>query len=198
MSESPRLIGHRPGDDCSSERTSHPRAGRCRGFLDYRTAGGQGSIRAPEPKPPSPRRVLIVDDGPLVAAMLADVVSMLDYEGQVATNGSDALRLVSEFGPDVVLLDIDLPGMTGEIVLARVRDTRPDLPVSCSRATPTRTSRGARWSWARSTTWPNHSTWRGSPRSWKPRQRSGGSEIVTTHHVEMVAVGGIEPPTRGL
>jgi hypothetical protein len=49
---------------------------------------------------PSPRRVLIVDDEPLVAAMLADVVSMLGYEGQVATNGSDALRLASEFGPD--------------------------------------------------------------------------------------------------
>jgi CheY-like chemotaxis protein len=79
--------------------------------------------------PPSPRRVLIVDDEPLITAMLNDVVSMLGYVAQVAGTGHEALRLVSEFRPDVVLLDVALPEMTGDVVLAHLRDADPHLPV---------------------------------------------------------------------
>jgi DNA-binding response OmpR family regulator len=85
-------------------------------------------LRAPA-MPSSPRRVLIVDDEPQVAAMLEHIVSMLGYVARVASTGPEALRLRLDFQPDAVLLDVTLPEMTGEVVLARLRDADPRLPV---------------------------------------------------------------------
>jgi DNA-binding response OmpR family regulator len=85
-------------------------------------------LRAPA-MPSSPRRVLIVDDEPQVAAMLEHIVSMLGYVARVASTGPEALRLRLDFQPDAVLLDVTLPEMTGEVVLAQLRDADPRLPV---------------------------------------------------------------------
>jgi DNA-binding response OmpR family regulator len=74
-------------------------------------------------------RVLIVDDEPQVAAMLKDVLTMLGHTAQVVGTGPDALRAVPEFQPDVVLLDMTLPGLPGEVVLERLLDAHPRLPV---------------------------------------------------------------------
>jgi DNA-binding NtrC family response regulator len=79
--------------------------------------------------PSSKGRVLIVDDEPPVAAMLEAVVTALGYTPQVASTGSDALRIIPEFRPDVVLLDIALPDVRGEIVLDTLRTADPRLPV---------------------------------------------------------------------
>jgi DNA-binding response OmpR family regulator len=79
---------------------------------------------------PSPiRRVLIVDDEPQMAAMLQEVVSTLGYAVLVATTGPDAIRAVPEFQPDVVLLDITLPGIPGDLVLECLHGGDPDLPI---------------------------------------------------------------------
>ena len=56
----------------------------------------------------------------------------LRYEGwevQTANDGMSALRAAREFGPDAVVLDVMLPDMTGLEVLARLRDTQPNVPV---------------------------------------------------------------------
>jgi two-component system OmpR family response regulator len=79
--------------------------------------------------PSSKGRVLIVDDEPPVAAMLEAVVTALGYTPRVAWTGSDALRILPEFRPDVVLLDIALPDVRGEIMLDTLRATDPRLPV---------------------------------------------------------------------
>jgi DNA-binding NtrC family response regulator len=79
----------------------------------------------------SPRegRVLVVDDEPQVAAMLNDALTSRGYTVQVAETGVDALRLVPEFCPDVVLLDLALPGIRGEIVLDRLHAADAGLPI---------------------------------------------------------------------
>jgi CheY-like chemotaxis protein len=74
-------------------------------------------------------RVLVVDDESRVAAMLEETLRYLGYEVEVAPTGEDALRALPAFRPDVILLDISLPSMSGETVLERLRVTHPLLPV---------------------------------------------------------------------
>jgi signal transduction histidine kinase/CheY-like chemotaxis protein len=75
-------------------------------------------------------RVLIVDDNGDAAETLADVARLWGHEVQTAPDGASALRLLREFRPQIVLLDISMPGMDGYEVARRVRSC-PELgPVS--------------------------------------------------------------------
>lgn len=68
-------------------------------------------------------RVLIVDDHPVVRAGLASMLGTqaeLDLIG-MAASGDDALRLIAEREPDVVLLDLRMPGMSGVETLQALR-----------------------------------------------------------------------------
>jgi DNA-binding response OmpR family regulator len=80
-------------------------------------------------RPHSPARVLIVDDDPQIVEVLEELLAELGYDRQSAGTGPEALRLVPEFRPDVVLLDLGLPDMPGQVVLERLRGTDPGLPV---------------------------------------------------------------------
>ncbi|MGB9249555.1 MAG: response regulator transcription factor [Mycobacterium sp.] len=77
----------------------------------------------------NPINVLVVDDEPV----LAEMVSMaLRYEGwNIATAGDGAAALVSARSqrPDVVVLDVMLPDMSGLDVLRKLREESPQLPV---------------------------------------------------------------------
>jgi len=67
-------------------------------------------------------RVLIVDDNTDAAKTLGMLVETLGYnEVHVANNGSDALRIAQEHRPDIVLLDLKMPGMDGYEVARRLR-----------------------------------------------------------------------------
>jgi CheY-like chemotaxis protein len=68
----------------------------------------------------SGRRVLIVDDNVDAATTLEILLQSLQYETCVAHTGLEALQRVPEFRPDVVLLDIGLPGMDGYEVARRM------------------------------------------------------------------------------
>jgi CheY-like chemotaxis protein len=69
----------------------------------------------------APRRVLIVDDNLDAAATLDQLMRSLGHETRVAHNGTDALSLADQFKPQVVLLDIGMPGMNGYEVAAQLR-----------------------------------------------------------------------------
>ena len=66
-------------------------------------------------------KVLVVDDNVDAAESLAMLVATLGHEAQTAHDGAAALRQAAAFRPDVVLLDIGLPGLTGYEVAARLR-----------------------------------------------------------------------------
>jgi two-component system nitrogen regulation response regulator NtrX len=73
--------------------------------------------------------ILIIDDEPNIRRLLA---SLLDAEGhttRTAASGEDGLVAVADHEPDVVLLDLALPGANGLEILAALRTTHPALPV---------------------------------------------------------------------
>jgi len=68
-------------------------------------------------------RVLVVDDNEDAASTLAMLIETLGGESRTATNGLDAIRCVTEFEPEAVLLDIGMPGMDGYETCRRMRET---------------------------------------------------------------------------
>ena len=66
-------------------------------------------------------RLLIVDDVPANVAILAEALTD-DYEVQFANSGAEALQLASQTVPDLILLDIMMPGMDGFEVARRLRE----------------------------------------------------------------------------
>jgi response regulator NasT len=59
------------------------------------------------------RRVLIVDDDPLLLQFLVQVLSHAGYDTVAASSGKEAIGHIEEREPDMALLDITMPGMTG-------------------------------------------------------------------------------------
>jgi len=75
------------------------------------------------------RRVLIVDDNVDAANMLGRLITLLGHEICVALDGARALEAMPTFLPDIVLLDIGMPGMNGYDVARRIRERGPVQPV---------------------------------------------------------------------
>ena len=71
---------------------------------------------------PSARRVLVVDDNVDAATMLAALVRQLGHEVIMVHDGEQALRVTESYRPDVILLDIGMPGMNGLEVATRLRE----------------------------------------------------------------------------
>src|SRR5262249_24527723 len=67
------------------------------------------------------RRILVVDDNRDAAESLATLLRMLGNSVRLAHDGPGALVLAKDFRPDVVLLDIGLPGMSGYDVCRKLR-----------------------------------------------------------------------------
>jgi DNA-binding response OmpR family regulator len=77
-------------------------------------------------------RVLVVDDDPIVAEVVVDYLRNAGMEPRHAADGPTALSLAEEWRPDLVVLDLMLPGIDGLEVCRRLRDTWDDqgpLPV---------------------------------------------------------------------
>jgi DNA-binding response OmpR family regulator len=74
-------------------------------------------------------RVLVVDDDPSVAEVLADFFGEEGYDVRTAENGRVGLDLFDAWRPHVVLLDLRMPGMSGEEVFLRIRAMQPSAGV---------------------------------------------------------------------
>jgi two-component system, cell cycle response regulator len=71
----------------------------------------------------SPISVLLVDDSASQRAVIAHRLALGGYEVAIATDGEDCLRVLGELRPDIVLLDVVMPGIDGWETLDRVRKT---------------------------------------------------------------------------
>lgn len=68
-----------------------------------------------------PARVLIVDDEANIVISLEFLMEQAGYTVAVARNGNEALEQIEQFRPDLILLDVMLPGVNGFDILQRVR-----------------------------------------------------------------------------
>jgi two-component system, OmpR family, phosphate regulon response regulator PhoB len=66
-------------------------------------------------------RILVVDDEPDITALVAYHLAKAGFRVSTATNGPDALKAAREERPDIVILDLMLPGVSGYDVLAEMR-----------------------------------------------------------------------------
>src|SRR5439155_4260815 len=94
--------------------------------LPIPTAGAKTKAeRAPQSKAASTalsgHRFLIVDDNVDAANSLAALLKLMDSDARVANDGPPALRVAREYRPELVLLDIGLPGMNGYDVARALR-----------------------------------------------------------------------------
>lgn len=75
-------------------------------------------------------KILVVDDDKNICKMIEiNLRKEKSYEVQTATNGEACLKMVRESLPDLVLLDIQMPGIDGIETLKRIRDEEPRIPV---------------------------------------------------------------------
>ena len=72
------------------------------------------------------KRVLIVDDNAQAADVASELLDLYGYQTAVAYGGQEGLQAAEAFAPDVILLDLGMPGMDGFQVAAALR-ARPDF-----------------------------------------------------------------------
>ena len=77
----------------------------------------------------TPSKVLLVDDEREFVQTLSERLLLRDMGSAVAYDGESALRLVKEDEPEVMILDLKMPGIDGIEVLRRVKETNPEIEV---------------------------------------------------------------------
>src|SRR5262249_57439307 len=79
------------------------------------------------------KRLLIVEDSDINRDLLVQIFEQ-NYRLDVARDGETAVRIASTHRPDLILMDIGLPGMTGIEAVHGIRTMAPSLPIIAVRA----------------------------------------------------------------
>ncbi|MED4164095.1 response regulator [Halalkalibacterium halodurans] len=74
-------------------------------------------------------KILVVDDQYGIRVLLNEILQKDGYQMFQAANGIQALAIVEEETPDLVLLDMKIPGMDGLEILRRIKDMNPNIEV---------------------------------------------------------------------
>ena len=80
----------------------------------------------------SASRILVVEDNPKNLKLVRDVLTYAGYEVLEATSGEDGVELAAEQAPDLILMDLQLPGIDGTEALRRIRHGRQEPRTSRS------------------------------------------------------------------
>jgi CheY-like chemotaxis protein len=75
------------------------------------------------------KKILVVDDEENIRLLYQEELEEEGYTVEVAAHGQEALEKVNAFQPDLVTLDIRMPGMDGVETLRKIREVQRDLPV---------------------------------------------------------------------
>ena len=74
-------------------------------------------------------RVLVVDDEPNIADVISMALKYNDFTVATAADGNEALEQVSDFRPDLIVLDVMMPGLDGFQVAKRLAERSNDVPI---------------------------------------------------------------------
>ncbi len=92
---------------------------------------GNGPSHPIKPTPPGVRakkpRILLVDDEPAISGVLSELLSASDYEVDTAMNGSEALKLIGNRPPDLIISDLKMPVMDGREFYKNLQQRFPPL-----------------------------------------------------------------------
>src|SRR5687767_14979630 len=66
-------------------------------------------------------QILVVDDDPRVVVLVADVLEHMGYKVSIARNGIEGLEKAKKEMPDLIILDVKMPGMDGYEVCSRLK-----------------------------------------------------------------------------
>ncbi|HEX9750180.1 MAG TPA: response regulator [candidate division Zixibacteria bacterium] len=75
------------------------------------------------------RSILIVEDNMEFRLMLSDLTTAMGYKVRSVPTGEDALSAISHDVPDAIIVDYQLPGISGGELIIRIKEQHPDLPV---------------------------------------------------------------------
>jgi DNA-binding response OmpR family regulator len=73
--------------------------------------------------------ILTVDDEVDICKMIASFLKPKGYEVRISNSGEKALEMIADEKPDVILMDLNMPGMGGETTLKEIKKHYSDLPV---------------------------------------------------------------------
>ena len=87
--------------------------------------------RRPQSGKPSLGRILVVDDEPDIAAMVERRLRLSGYDVVVARNGHEALSVARQENPDLIIMDLMMPGLDGHQVCSLLKTDRRfrDTPI---------------------------------------------------------------------
>jgi CheY-like chemotaxis protein len=75
------------------------------------------------------RRILVVDDQESMRTLLKDMLEVIGYEVTLADGGERALEILQDPAFELVLSDLNMPGMDGSALLRTIKANLPGLPV---------------------------------------------------------------------
>jgi CheY-like chemotaxis protein len=83
------------------------------------------------PTPPAAKTVLVIDDQPFFITLQQNLLKRHGYRVLTASNGQEGLAVAKQHKPDLILLDIEMPGMDGFAVCEKLKadDTLKAIPV---------------------------------------------------------------------
>jgi CheY-like chemotaxis protein len=68
------------------------------------------------------KKILIVDDQPQISRILVDILTRANYQVELATNGQIAVDKTIEMKPDLIIMDVMMPVMTGYDAVKKIRE----------------------------------------------------------------------------
>jgi DNA-binding response OmpR family regulator len=78
---------------------------------------------------PSKRRVIVVDDEEKIATTLAIILNQAGFEARAVFSGEQVVQLLDSFQPEMMIVDVVMPGMTGIEVAIAARSKHPNCKI---------------------------------------------------------------------